>query len=603
ADIREFTPSSWRSLIGVVPQDPVLFTGTIASNIAFGNLGATREQIEEAARQANCEFVWGMPHGFDTEIGRLSLSGGQRQRLAIARALLKKPAILAMDEATSSLDAASEYRVNDAIDKILSSRRTTCLIVAHRLSTIARAERIVVLEDGKITESGTYRQLVSRPNSRFRTLMAAQLDTTTADMLVSSNASPESNDGGDDNDSGFDYNPILEMQPAFARSLPVQILLDGVVFALTAVLLVHLLFTAQYHWPLAPVNYVLQLAGVLSLFISLIATICVVLTQAFRDSQQWPYMLTYLAVPVPPTLGNSTSSSNGTSLAMVYEPDVWSTAELAAWYVMDATTSALVQFLTLLYPSYLEARLILGLLAPLAVLSAAMELLPIHQSQTIVDIADTIRNTCNAALSLLFTAALCLWGFLVNRKQAWRTDGGTAAFGAAAIVLALISTALNFLYIPAKDQYTWLPHLIWVVVLWQSFLGWWWWVGGGRGVGEVEELLWREERRDRKRKARAARRSVRREKAQALWRNASESLGFIRKGNAESEAIEMVNVIAPDNSSFSAASTSPPMASSSTTANNTNAGTNGLCARIWLSPPLLAVSHFYHLLRRAHLAA
>ena len=94
-------------------------------------------------------------------VGRTSLSGGQRQRLAIARALLKKPAILALDEATSSLDATSEHRVNDAIDKILRSRQTTCLIVAHRLSTIARAERIVVLEDGKIVESGTYRQLVS----------------------------------------------------------------------------------------------------------------------------------------------------------------------------------------------------------------------------------------------------------------------------------------------------------------------------------------------------------------------------------------------------------------------------------------------------------
>ena len=95
-------------------------------------------------------------------VGRSSLSGGQRQRLAIARALLKKPAILALDEATSSLDATSEHRVNDAIDKILRSRQTTCLVVAHRLSTIARAERIVVLEDGQIVESGTYRQLVSR---------------------------------------------------------------------------------------------------------------------------------------------------------------------------------------------------------------------------------------------------------------------------------------------------------------------------------------------------------------------------------------------------------------------------------------------------------
>ncbi|KAI0733760.1 P-loop containing nucleoside triphosphate hydrolase protein [Fomitopsis betulina] len=178
-DIREFDPASWRSVIGVVPQDPVLFTGTIASNIAYGSEHATREQIEAAAREANCEFVWGMPQGFDTEIGRLSLSGGQRQRLAIARALLKKPAILALDEATSSLDATSEHRVNDAIDKILRSRQTTCLIVAHRLSTIARAERIVVLEDGHVVESGSYRHLVNKEGSRFRALMAAQLSAAT----------------------------------------------------------------------------------------------------------------------------------------------------------------------------------------------------------------------------------------------------------------------------------------------------------------------------------------------------------------------------------------------------------------------------------------
>jgi len=174
-DIREFSASSWRRIIGVVPQDPVLFSGTIAENIAFGNSTATREEIEDAAREANCEFIWGMPQGFDTPIGRLSLSGGQRQRLAFARALLNKPAILALDEATSALDATSERRVNDAIEKILRSRQTTCLFVAHRLSTIARAERIVVLEGGRITESGSYRELVAREGSRFRALMAAQL--------------------------------------------------------------------------------------------------------------------------------------------------------------------------------------------------------------------------------------------------------------------------------------------------------------------------------------------------------------------------------------------------------------------------------------------
>ncbi|KAF7351012.1 ATP-binding cassette transporter [Mycena sanguinolenta] len=175
-DIREFSIESWRSVIGIVPQDPVLFTGTIASNIAFGNPGATREQIEQAARDANCDsFII---------VGRLSLSGGQRQRLAIARALLKKPALLALDEATSSLDATSEHRVNDAIDKILRNRQTTCLFVAHRLSTIARAERIVVLEGGRIVESGTYHQLVSREDSRFRALMAAQLTAAAGEKVT-----------------------------------------------------------------------------------------------------------------------------------------------------------------------------------------------------------------------------------------------------------------------------------------------------------------------------------------------------------------------------------------------------------------------------------
>ncbi|KAF9075655.1 P-loop containing nucleoside triphosphate hydrolase protein [Rhodocollybia butyracea] len=183
-DIRELKIDSWRDAIGIVPQDPVLFTGTIASNIAFGNPTATREQIEDAAREANCEFVWGMPKGFDTEIGRLSLSGGQRQRLAIARALLKKPAILALDEATSALDANSEHRVNDAVDKILRKRQTTCLFVAHRLSTVVRAERIVVLEGGRIVESGTYRHLANDPDSRFRALMSEQLNATNAQQVI-----------------------------------------------------------------------------------------------------------------------------------------------------------------------------------------------------------------------------------------------------------------------------------------------------------------------------------------------------------------------------------------------------------------------------------
>jgi len=137
--------------------------------------------LTRAVRRANC--IHG-PSTYKLLVSRLSLSGGQRQRLAIARALIRKPRLLALDEATSALDAASELRVNDAVDRILSARDTTCVIVAHRLSTVARAERIVVLEDGRISETGTYRELVNRENSRFRELMKAQLDAASGESSM-----------------------------------------------------------------------------------------------------------------------------------------------------------------------------------------------------------------------------------------------------------------------------------------------------------------------------------------------------------------------------------------------------------------------------------
>ncbi|KAL0065429.1 hypothetical protein AAF712_007493 [Marasmius tenuissimus] len=296
---------------------------------------------------------------------------------------------------------------------------------------------------------------------------------------------------------GYDEDPYLSYKPPFARSLPVQILVTGVVFTLVSVLFIHLLFTGQYHWPLAPVNYTLQLAGVTTLLISLIATINVVLHQSIAESDEWPYMVSYMAVPVPPTDD-------------LENPGEWSSAEKATWAIMTATISVLVQithiqFLGLLYPSTLEKRLIFSLLGPLAVFSAAMQLVPISASPRVIDIASAIRNVCNATLSLLFTAALFIWGLLVNRVQAWRTDGGTAVFGAGALGLAIASTALNFLYVPREEEYVWLPGLMWAVVLWQSFLGWWWWVGAGSGATTeevVEEVLRRGQQISGKRKER-----------------------------------------------------------------------------------------------------
>lgn len=169
-----------------------------------------------------------------------------------------------------------------------------------------------------------------------------------------------------------------------------------------------------------------------------------------------------------------------------------------------------------------------------------MQLLPIHSNDHVVYWADAVQNVCNATLSLLFTLSLVIWGFFVKRDQAWRTDGGTAAFGAGAMFLAFASTVLTFVYIPSKEQYDWLPGLIWAVIMWQSFLGWWWWVGSGMGLHQagkegVEEMLRREEKRDRKRKERQAKRTERRERAKAVFRGVTDAL---RPGDNEGEVTE-----------------------------------------------------------------
>lgn len=174
-DIREYTPESLRAVMGVVPQEPVLFPGTISDNIAYGAPNTTRADVESAAEAANCsEFISQLPRGYDTVIGPRELSGGQRQRIAIARALVRRPAVLLLDEATSALDSASELLVNQAITRIIKEGNVTVWIVAHRLSTIRAAGTIMLLEGGRITESGTLAEL-DRSGTHFRALMSSQL--------------------------------------------------------------------------------------------------------------------------------------------------------------------------------------------------------------------------------------------------------------------------------------------------------------------------------------------------------------------------------------------------------------------------------------------
>ncbi|CDR47255.1 hypothetical protein NBRC10512_002657 [Rhodotorula toruloides] len=175
-NIRDFTPESWRQRIAIVPQDPALFSATIAENIAYGRPDASRAEIEEAARLANCGFIDTLPRGFDTQVGArgAQLSGGQRQRLAIARALLQKPKILVADEATSALDAASESLVNEAISNISQSHQLTTILIAHRLSTLKTADKVVYMEDGVVAEQGSYDEL-AREGTRFNYLIRSQL--------------------------------------------------------------------------------------------------------------------------------------------------------------------------------------------------------------------------------------------------------------------------------------------------------------------------------------------------------------------------------------------------------------------------------------------
>lgn len=177
-DINKVTQQSLRKNIGVVFQDPALFSGTIASNISYGKSKATKDQIMAAAKAANAhEFINKLEHGYDTQIGErgLKLSGGQKQRIAIARALLKDAPILILDEATSSLDSKSESMVQDALERLMKGRTT--LIIAHRLSTIQHVDQIVTIKGGKIDEIGSPKEL-AKTDGVYAQLLTLQSDSS-----------------------------------------------------------------------------------------------------------------------------------------------------------------------------------------------------------------------------------------------------------------------------------------------------------------------------------------------------------------------------------------------------------------------------------------
>ena len=176
-NIQEYSVSDWRGMLALVPQEVLLFGGTIRENIAYGKPGASQEEIEFAAEQAFAkEFIESFPEKWDTLVGErgVKLSGGQRQRIAIARAILRDPKFLILDEATSALDSESEKWVQSALEELMKNR--TSLIIAHRLSTIRSADQIIVMEEGKILEQGNHESLMKIKNGVYRNMVTLQTE-------------------------------------------------------------------------------------------------------------------------------------------------------------------------------------------------------------------------------------------------------------------------------------------------------------------------------------------------------------------------------------------------------------------------------------------
>lgn len=185
-DLKSLNLSWYRSQLSYVGQEPVLFNMTIAENIAFGLHGVSRAEIEEAARQANAhDFILELPEGYETLIGArgVQLSGGQKQRVAIARALVRKPRVLILDEATSALDNESESIVQDAINRLMSSKELTVIVIAHRLSTVRNADKIALIAEGRVIEFGSHNELIAKSNGRYKRLFESSKRRSTIESM------------------------------------------------------------------------------------------------------------------------------------------------------------------------------------------------------------------------------------------------------------------------------------------------------------------------------------------------------------------------------------------------------------------------------------
>ena len=282
-----------------------------------------------------------------------------------------------------------------------------------------------------------------------------------------------------------------EHELVFALSYPVQVSVAGMTTAFMVLLALHQCFTAAYHFPLDPLNFVLQLVSSIVYVVYHGATLGVQLRELDEFSHRWPHMFPYMAYRLP-RYGH------------------WTTVQLVFFILAEALASLLadaahIQFLMLLFPSKLERRLIFWLLGPFVLIETGLffvDLVPPDHVK-VLDLSDAMMNICDSSLALLYMSGLLVWGGLVNWRRAWRADGSTAAFGVAALLVALCKTVVSFVHI-GYDRVYWLRLMTATFKNWQNWLGFWWWVSAGMGIGEYEDRLRATEKRRRTKQRRAS---------------------------------------------------------------------------------------------------
>ncbi|GJN91553.1 hypothetical protein Rhopal_004576-T1 [Rhodotorula paludigena] len=414
--------------------------------------------------------------------------------------------------------------------------------------------------------------------------LATQTDVTaTAALPALTSAFASALAGNQDAARDALEDPLLDALPAFTYAMPMQVVVLGVTVTLLSMLLVHLLFTIRYHAPLNRTNYALQTMATGLSLANLAAQLHIVMNNLYRDGRVWPFMFDYIEVSFP--------------------KKSWSQPQRAAWLLLQglnalATHSTHIQFLTMLFPSALEARLILGLLGPLAVATAGLVFTSLAASPAVNDLGDAIRNTANSSLTLLYTMALFIWGLTLNRQRAWRTEGGTASFGGLALALGLLGTAVNFVEI-REERMRWLPGVVTCILLWQSWVGFWWWVGAGMWTGEAEDVERRrekkkrkEERRRRKREAAAAAASTAQgEGAEGEGTGARSAVGSLRRRFTRTNTASAGEVIELQDMQRSSAAAPSPAADDAGAGGGENSRSDSNSSTVSSSRP--SSHHFY----------